>query len=102
MPLTLPLGLIDLKVRLRLGLARAFNDPFHSLRADPEKLRKFTSLSQPTTTYAIHFTPRSGSSRLADILKRAGGLSQPGECFEPKNMLRCAAYSPARNTPPAD
>ncbi len=90
--LTPLLVLTDLRVRLRLGWARAVKGPFRNLPGDPEKLRKFRNLPQPTTTYAIHFAPRSGSSRLADILKRAGGLSQPGECFEPENMQRNAAF----------
>lgn len=37
----------------------------------------------PTTVYWIFFTPRSGSSWLADLLESLGFLGKPGEWFNP-------------------
>lgn len=40
-------------------------------------------LPAPQLRYAIFFTPRSGSSRLTDILHSSGRLGDPGELFNP-------------------
>lgn len=47
--------------------------------------------------YVIHFTPRSGSSWLADILSATGRLSQPGECFNPSFVPAIAQRMNAAN-----
>lgn len=49
------------------------------------------------TRYVIHFTPRSGSSWLADILTATGRLSQPGECFNPSFVPAIAQKMNAAN-----
>lgn len=40
----------------------------------------------PERRYAIHFTPRSGSSWLTDIAEQSGVLGSPRECFNPNFM----------------
>lgn len=60
-----------------------------AFRDVPEKAnwaRKIRQTTLPETRYEVFFTPRSSSSRLADILDRAGGLSSPGECFNPAHL----------------
>ena len=55
------------------------------------------SLPLPSRRYVIWFTPRSGSTRLTDILNRAGGLSNPGEIFNPNYLGDLAAHYGARD-----
>lgn len=73
-------------------LGRPSFDPFSSLTPDPG--RRARNLAKPAarTCYAIVFTPRSGSSRLQDILESAPGLSNPGEHFNPGFLPAMAKY----------
>jgi len=66
------------------GLGRPSFDPFPDLAPNPE--RRARNLERPAATrgYAIIFTPRSGSSRLEEILACARTLSQPEEVFNPE------------------
>ncbi|WP_420858709.1 Stf0 family sulfotransferase [Marivivens marinus] len=66
-------------------------NPFDNITPDPEKLRQVLALPAPTTTYAIHFTPRSGSSWLTDICANTGRLGRPGEMFSPRFVPSIAA-----------
>lgn len=50
-----------------------------------------------TTRYVIHFTPRSGSSWLTDVVHKTGQLSSPDECFNPNFMPRMSAAMNAAN-----
>lgn len=59
-------------------------NPFADIAADPEKLRQALALPAPDKTFAIHFTPRSGSSWLTDICEQTGRLGRPGEMFSPR------------------
>lgn len=58
-------------------------NPFDDSDWDAETYGR--SLFRPVagTSYAIHFTARSGSSWVADVLKSTGVLGAPGECFNP-------------------
>jgi LPS sulfotransferase NodH len=47
----------------------------------------------------IFFTPRSGSSRLTDLLGGAGDLGCPSECFNPRMIRKMAGFFGARNLP---
>lgn len=51
----------------------------------------------PAVRYALHFTPRSGSSRLADMIRIAGGLGNPDECFNPSYMPKLLQDYPSKN-----
>jgi trehalose 2-sulfotransferase len=68
------------RLSLRLGLLR---DPFRNIAFDADKHARHLRKPPATLTYAILFTPRSGSSRLTEILKQTRVLSQPGEPFNP-------------------
>lgn len=58
--------------------------PFRGLTHDPDKAARVAArLPRATQIYGILFTPRTGSSRLTEILKQTGALGQPGECFNP-------------------
>jgi len=60
----------------------------------PQGVRTVTGWrARPVATqdYVIHFTPRSGSSWLTDLLRATDRLSQPGESFNPVFVPRIAA-----------
>ena len=51
--------------------------------ADPERRARTAAKPLPDRTYVILFTPRSGSTRLGEILGQSG-LSHPREVFNPR------------------
>jgi len=67
-------------IRLRTRLA---GDPFAGIAPDPARRARQMARPPARLTYAIFFTPRSGSSRVTDILGRTGVLGRPSEFFNP-------------------
>lgn len=59
---------------------------FETEGLDRTSFERTMARPEPVLDYVIYFTPRSGSSRITDIAKRSGVLSQPGECFHPVNV----------------
>ncbi len=57
-------------------------NPFKSVEPNPVRLADAAKKPYPDIRYAIHFTPRSGSSRLTDICKNSSQLGKPGEVFQ--------------------
>jgi LPS sulfotransferase NodH len=70
----------------------AFNNPFSDIPKKPLWHKKLNTLPEPVVRYVIFFTPRSGSSRLTDLLENAGGCGIPGEYFNPKHVKRAATF----------
>lgn len=60
--------------------------PFRGLSHNPERAAKAAKIAPPSQVYAIFFTPRSGSSRLTDILGQTDQLGRPGECYNPAHV----------------
>ncbi|MBT8423745.1 MAG: Stf0 sulfotransferase family protein [Silicimonas sp.] len=61
----------------------------HIFEHDGDQRPNFERLMKrpaPERCYAIHFTPRSGSSWLTDAAERSGVLGSPRECFNPNFM----------------
>ncbi|KPA20252.1 Stf0 sulfotransferase [Shimia sp. SK013] len=54
-------------------------DPYVGL---PSEVTDLPS-TYPDKRYVVFFTPRSGSTRLTNLIRRAGGLGRPDECFNP-------------------
>lgn len=52
---------------------------------------------EPRLSYVVYFTARSGSTRLADVATRAGGLGQPSEIYNPAFVPDVAASLGARD-----
>ena len=61
-------------------------DPFRQVRPDAALLAEVMARPGPDKTYAIMFTPRSGSTWLADLLGATPGLGHPTELFNPLRM----------------
>ena len=55
--------------------------PFPDTITDPQRHARELALSPAAIRYAMHFTPRSGSSWVGDIATRTGKLGNPGEPF---------------------
>ncbi len=55
------------------------------------------TLPSAACRYVIFFTPRSGSSRLTDLLRRAHSLGQPDEFFNPAIVPNQARFLKARS-----
>lgn len=72
-------------------------NPFKSVEPKPARARQAEARPEPTIRYAMHFTPRSGSSRLTDICKNAGNLGIPAEVFNKRLMIGIATAYGARN-----
>jgi LPS sulfotransferase NodH len=68
----------------------AFNNPFKNIPPKPLWRKKLSALPLPAVRYVIFFTPRSGSSRLTDLIERAGGCGIPGEYFNPNLIMQAA------------
>jgi LPS sulfotransferase NodH len=67
-------------------------DPFAGITPDPARQARILARPAPRLTYGIMFTPRSGSSRVTDILTATGALGLPREHFNP-NFLPGLAKS---------
>ncbi|MEM1112826.1 MAG: Stf0 family sulfotransferase [Pseudomonadota bacterium] len=78
-------------------IAGHFDRPFRHGADRPKLRQRLQAQAAPSRRYVILFTPRSGSSRLTDLLTQAGGLSLPGEPFNPAHLPRIAQQLGARN-----
>jgi len=56
---------------------------FSDVSVDPVLREKFDRLPAAATTCVIHFTPRSGSTLLTDLLSATGRLGRANEVFNP-------------------
>lgn len=56
---------------------------FDNVAVDPDRLARLRAMPCPDRRYVIFFTPRSSSSRLADLIAQTGYLNNPGEPFNP-------------------
>ena len=79
------------------GLEAHWPRLFDRVTVDEVKLAKLLARPEPVRRYVIFFTPRSGSSRLTDLLTRTGVLSRPGEAFNPAFMPNMADALQARD-----
>ena len=74
-----------------------FNNPFRHIAEKSLWREKLMRQAPPDTRYIIFFTPRSGSSRLTDLVQLAGGLGTPDECFNPQHIRNMAKFLGAQN-----
>lgn len=65
-------------------------DPFAKVTVDPERRARQRKRPAAHLDYVIHFTPRSGSSRLTEILAATKCLSAANEAFNPTFVPRMA------------
>ena len=65
-------------------------DPFAGIAADPAAWAEALARPEAPHRFAIHFTPRSGSTRLTAILARTGRLGHANEIFNPRFMATIA------------
>ncbi len=70
---------------------------FRDIEIDAEKLAKLRRKPRAEKTLAIHFTPRSGSSWLTDIIAQSGALGAAREFFNPKRLPKMAQALGARD-----
>mgnify|MGYP002628690138 FL=1 len=81
------MGLLSLLPVSALMKLRGWNyAPFRGLSHNPDLAAKAARIALPRQVYAIFFTPRSGSSRLTDILGQTKQLGRPGECYNPAHV----------------
>ncbi|MEM6580760.1 MAG: Stf0 family sulfotransferase [Pseudomonadota bacterium] len=74
-------------------------NPFKEVQDRPRFRAKLEAKELPTNRYVIFFTPRSGSSRLTDIVAAADGLGKPGECFNLKHIRKMIEFFGAQSMP---
>lgn len=74
-----------------------FNNPFKDIPKKPLWREQLMLRALPKTRYVIFFTPRSGSSRLTDLVENAGGLCSPSEAFNPLLIRKAAIFLGAQN-----
>ena len=79
------------------GLKFLASEPFKGLPFDQKKHDAIMSREPADTRYVIFFTPRSGSSRLTDLLTRTGRMGRPDEVFNPDFTSGIATAYSARN-----
>ena len=72
--------------------------PFDGVKENLPRFEEINRNPAASQRYAIFFTARSGSSRLSEILHRAG-LSEPDESFNPDWMSEMAGFFGATNMP---
>lgn len=72
-------------------------NPFRDVVFDEALFQRRMSLPEPRIDYAIFFTPRSGSSRLTEILSLSKGLGRPSEFFNPGALPRYVKACKVRN-----
>ncbi|MFC7705785.1 Stf0 family sulfotransferase [Plastorhodobacter daqingensis] len=63
---------------------------FHDVTVDENRKAQLMRQPAATRTYVIHFTPRSGSSWLTEVISRTGQLSAANEAFNPNFIPRIA------------
>lgn len=74
-----------------------FGGPFKDVVIDPVLQAKNRARPLPEVRYVIHFTPRSGSSWLTEVLTSARTLGRPNEWFNPSFIPNIANVVQARN-----
>lgn len=67
-----------------------FGGPFKDVVINPDLQAKNRARPLPKARYIIHFTPRSGSSWLTEVLTAARTLGRPNEWFNPSFMPNIA------------
>ncbi|MEM1154357.1 MAG: Stf0 family sulfotransferase [Pseudomonadota bacterium] len=72
-------------------------NPFKDVQDSPHFRAKLEARELPANRYVIFFTPRSGSSRLTDIVAAADGLGKPGECFNLKHIREMIEFFGAQS-----
>ncbi|AGT08773.1 Stf0 family sulfotransferase [Paracoccus aminophilus] len=82
---------------MRLETVEIMSDNIFDPNADQGKYNYWTKVAAPSKTYAILFTPRSGSSWLTSILSKTQVLGTPEEWFNPSLMPRSSRDKGARN-----
>lgn len=90
-----PISTIRSATRL-LRLRRGY---FAHDAVDPEKIARLMARPAPSNTYVIFFTPRSGSTRLTELIKASGLSNAPQEFFNEASLHKVAARHSARNLP---
>lgn len=77
----------------RTALKSIFSDAV----IDEQRYAKISALADPTLTYMIAMTPRSGSSHLCDVLKNCKRLGRPGEMLSRPFLPNILRSAPARS-----
>ncbi|SFL74160.1 Stf0 family sulfotransferase [Shimia aestuarii] len=67
-------------------------NPFREVEANPARAEQVQEMALADPRYVIFFTPRSGSSRLTDLLTHTGALGKPDEVFNPAFMPAIAQF----------
>ncbi len=75
----------------------SFRSHFRGIPDRPGFRDKVSGVSAPAVRYVIYFTPRSGSSRLTDLIENAGGCGSPREFFNPTWMRKNAEFMGAQS-----
>ncbi len=70
---------------------------FNPLIPNPARQTQIDRLKPPRVSYAIYFTPRSGSSRVTEILAQTKQLGMASEAFNPNFMPNIAQNVQAQN-----
>lgn len=71
-------------------------NPFKKVVADAKKQARLKSQPMPDTRYCIHFTPRSGSTRIVGWCRSTRHLGDPREIYNPAFMRgRAQAFATA-------
>ena len=64
---------------------------------NPQLQKRIANIPLPSTSYVIYFTPRSGSSRLTEILSQTKQLGTATEVFNPNFVPNISQAVQARN-----
>lgn len=87
------------KVKAAVELMRSRAACFDGATFDAETYEQIMALPPPAHTYAIFFTPRSGSTRLMELIGGAGLSNPPREYFNEIAMPHFARKLGARSLP---
>ncbi len=75
------------------------DDLFEEVQANQTTRHQIGQMPYPDRRYVIFFTPRSGSSRLGNLIGQTGYLYDPGEPFNPDFVPRIAKGLHAEDLP---
>lgn len=78
-------------------MTSAIAEIFVKNQPDPDALNRIQDRVAPKVQYIIAMTPRSGSSRLTEVIKNTKVLGRPGESLAAKSIPRILGKIPARN-----
>lgn len=70
---------------------------FENQEIDLELVEEIEKKTEPTISYLIAMTPRSGSSHLCDVMKNTKLLGSPGEFFPAEFIPKILVKAPAKN-----